>query len=427
MLLFANTIELKAQNGNGNGNGNNGNGTNWLPNNGNVGVGTLQPAYKLDVVGNSKFSDDALFIKNVKIDKDLSAGTIYTQRIRSIIPGDSLIHFGDSSVVIDHINNRIYSSIYSYTNGIQFSKGFSVGAFNDVSAHSSFAMGNYLQTKKGTAGNIIIGSGIVESQGDKYTGNLTTINYPFVNDISNSLMVGFNSILPTFYVGPNETAKADGVGKVGIATKNPQASLDVNGNVRIQSLAGSSQRTVMVDQNGYLSAVTNTSTNTSWLETGNTNATSKFIGTNDWSPLVFKTNNQEKMRITEDGKIKVNTVLTVNDYVSIGTHNVNTAYKLGVCGVIGAKEVVVETGTWCDFVFDEDYILPSFEKRIEQVLEQKHLPNMPTAQQVEASGAEVGTTLKALLQNLEEAYLYMNELNKKIEALEKQNKELNKK
>lgn len=48
--------------------------------------------------------------------------------------------------------------------------------------------------------------------------------------------------------------------------------------------------------------------NDQWSTTGNTGATnSNFLGTKDYAPLVFKTNDTERMRITADGWIGIGT------------------------------------------------------------------------------------------------------------------------
>ncbi len=60
-----------AQNANSNSNANN---TNWLPNNGNVGIGTLNPAYKFHVAGNSAFFDVAKFNKGIEVAEDVLIG-----------------------------------------------------------------------------------------------------------------------------------------------------------------------------------------------------------------------------------------------------------------------------------------------------------------------------------------------------------------
>ncbi|PKP50895.1 MAG: hypothetical protein CVT95_02145 [Bacteroidetes bacterium HGW-Bacteroidetes-12] len=48
----------------------------------------------------------------------------------------------------------------------------------------------------------------------------------------------------------------------------------------------------------------------------------------------------------------------------------------------------------------------------------KHLPNMPTAEQVEKEGADLGEINRVLVEKVEELTLYIIELNKRMELLE---------
>lgn len=56
----------------------------------------------------------------------------------------------------------------------------------------------------------------------------------------------------------------------------------------------------------------------------------------------------------------------------------------------------------------------------------KHLPNMPTAQQVETEGADLGEINRVLVEKVEELTLYIIALNKRMEQLETENKQLKK-
>ena len=67
--------------------------------------------------------------------------------------------------------------------------------------------------------------------------------------------------------------------------------------------------------------------------------------------------------------------------VGIGITNPGT-YKLAVKGKIRAEEIKVETG-WADYVFKEDYNLPSLEEVAQHIKEKGHLPNIPSAKEVD--------------------------------------------
>jgi hypothetical protein len=103
--------------------------------------------------------------------------------------------------------------------------------------------------------------------------------------------------------------------------------------------------------------------------------------------------------------------------LGIGTSNVG-AYKLAVNGSVRSKEVVVESG-WADFVFDEKYKLPKLNDLEKFIKTNKHLPNIPSAEEIQTNGLKVGDVQTKMMQKIEELTLYIIEQNKKIELLEK--------
>lgn len=104
-----------------------------------------------------------------------------------------------------------------------------------------------------------------------------------------------------------------------------------------------------------------------------------------------------------------------NGNVGIGTNNPGS-WKLAVNGNIRAKEIKVETG-WADFVFYDDYQLPTLEE-VEQHIEEKgHLKDIPSAEEVESNGVSLGEISSKLLQKIEELTLYTIQQQKLIEEL----------
>lgn len=81
--------------------------------------------------------------------------------------------------------------------------------------------------------------------------------------------------------------------------------------------------------------------------------------------------------------------------------------------------VVTETG-WSDFVFDDDYNLPSLNEVENFINENNHLPDIPSAEDVEENGVSVGEMQAKLLQKIEELMLYVIEQQKEIEMLKSQ-------
>lgn len=102
--------------------------------------------------------------------------------------------------------------------------------------------------------------------------------------------------------------------------------------------------------------------------------------------------------------------------VGIGTKSPGT-WKLAVNGNIRAKEIKVETG-WSDFVFYDDYELPTLKEVEEHINTYGHLKDIPSAAEVEKNGIKLGEINSRLLQKIEELTLYTIEQEKKIEQLE---------
>lgn len=108
--------------------------------------------------------------------------------------------------------------------------------------------------------------------------------------------------------------------------------------------------------------------------------------------------------------------------VGIGTQN--PAYKLDVLGTIRAKEVLVNLDGGADFVFEKGYKLLSIEHVASYVLENKHLPDIPSANEMTKNGVSMGEMQVKLLQKVEEQTLYIIGLNNELQVLKKQIKEL---
>lgn len=110
--------------------------------------------------------------------------------------------------------------------------------------------------------------------------------------------------------------------------------------------------------------------------------------------------------------------------VGIGTNNPGTN-KLAVEGTIGARRVKVTQTAWADFVFHPDYNLPALSEVEKFVKTNRHLPDIPSAAEVEKEGLDLGEMNKKLLQKVEELTLYLIDIKKEINQLKEQNELLN--
>ncbi|CAM1357637.1 hypothetical protein [Tenacibaculum halocynthiae] len=124
-------------------------------------------------------------------------------------------------------------------------------------------------------------------------------------------------------------------------------------------------------------------------------------------------------------------VIQSNGNVGIGTTNPGS-WRLAVNGQIRAKEIKVETG-WSDFVFYDNYKLPTLQEVENHIKEKGHLKDIPSAKEVEENGIFLGEMDSKLLQKIEELTLYTIEQEKKLKSqedkinvLEKQNSKIDK-
>ena len=106
--------------------------------------------------------------------------------------------------------------------------------------------------------------------------------------------------------------------------------------------------------------------------------------------------------------------------VGIGTSNVGSQFRFVVEGSIGVREAVVMLGQWPDYVFEKDYKLKSLTEVEAFIKEHKHLPSIPTAEEVVANGAGLGEMVKLQMQKIEELTLYLIQQQKEIDALKAQ-------
>jgi hypothetical protein len=214
-------------------------------------------------------------------------------------------------------------------------------------------------------------------------------------------------------------------GNIGIGTTNPIASLEI------------------WDQNAQLilqSTGTKIGTFTQYTPSINlkTNNKSFFIGTEFFGAT------DEIFRIRDLGNSNGGGITFLKDKVYIGATNGRTYdfatadvglgktwienlaiggkfasdSKLSVAGKATFIEVEVRAySTWPDYVFAKNYNLTPLDSVANYIEQHSHLPNVPSAQDVEQNGINLGQMDAVLLQKIEELTLYNIQMYKQMEAM----------
>lgn len=210
-------------------------------------------------------------------------------------------------------------------------------------------------------------------------------------------------------------------GNVGIGSSAPAEKLQLNGKAIINEMGLGTTNT----------PVLRVGTPRSNSGTSNMLFLAGFNSTNYWKFLSrLEADGVETMTVRH-GSINLTTnsgnIMTYRDDGKVGVGVVTSYagnYKFYVDeGILTERVKIASMGSaeWADYVFDETYKLSSLEEIEEYVKTNKHLPNVPSADDIEKNGYELQKMDAKLLEKIEELYLLTIELNKDKIELERQN------
>ena len=389
-----------------------------------VGIGVSNPTYKLEIAGRLRINGNATVDSNLTVSNLIANIKLSGSKLEisdsTILNGVTL--FG-SKIAVDGANSRISST----TGVINFN-------------NTNFSSIGSLSSTTGMFNSMSV-SGITEVN-RIYADSLRANAFSSKNLYSDSVMY-IQSDNPNNYTR-NTIINNNNSGKVGIGVSNPTEKLEIVGNVKvsntvkigsalqidslagngykIDSLSNKSYKLVFADENGNLSAPYNPWASDNppgygfvcgegaypWKLGGNeiTDNYTDYIGTcNNW-PFRIVTGGIERMRITKTGKVLIGKTSSQS----------NSDYILDVAGKIRADKVIVNT-TGADFVFDETYPLMSLSELEKNINENKHLPEIPSAAEMQQNGMSLGETNTLLLKKIEELTLYIIDIQKQNNKL----------
>lgn len=76
-------------------------------------------------------------------------------------------------------------------------------------------------------------------------------------------------------------------------------------------------------------------------------------------------------------------------------------------GLLRAREIKVDLDAWPDYVFKKDYPLMPLNEVKAFIVANGHLPNVPTAKEIETDGVNLGEAAKTSMEKIEELTLYL--------------------
>jgi len=248
------------------------------------------------------------------------------------------------------------------------------------------------------------------SNGNILFQNGTNQNLILAEMSANNWAIGYGltaGSVPTPVISWSTTNNVAFAGSVGIGTTSPSFSLDVQGfgsRLKNTSNAFNTYTSFRVQGQDYANGLEidffgNNNVSSDPIYTyGGGPGSAALINVNA-KPLVLGTNNQGKMIIDGAGN------------VGIGTTSPDA--KLAVSGQVHAQEVKVSVAVpGPDYVFEKDYPLTSLEEIKNYIDQNKHLPEVPSAKEMEKNGIQLGEMNMLLLKKIEELTLYVIELKK---------------
>lgn len=198
-------------------------------------------------------------------------------------------------------------------------------------------------------------------------------------------------------------------GDVGIGTNSPLTPLEINGAVKTNHNGDefvNYDGVVGIHSNGY--AYQQGALN-GFVFASNKNREEQIVlrsGSSSTPHLIdFYTNATHSMRI--------------DSYGNVGIGTLSPQAKLAVNGDVFAKKMKVTQSGWPDYVFHSDYKLLPITELEKFIQENNHLPDVPSADEVEKHGLDIGENQAILLKKIEELTLYIIDFNKKAEEQHK--------
>jgi hypothetical protein len=99
--------------------------------------------------------------------------------------------------------------------------------------------------------------------------------------------------------------------------------------------------------------------------------------------------------------------------------NIANLFEINGDGTVFVKALIVQQSGWPDYVFSKDYNLKPLLEVDKYIQENKHLPDVPSEDEVKKNGLSIGDMQSKQMKKIEELTLYIIDLQKQIDQLKK--------
>ena len=374
---------------------------------------------------------------NYAIGRNSFAGGLnsYASGAQSFVFGTTDTVTGANAVAFGWKNQAsgLYSFAQGYQNRAMMNGSVAMGIMNQTYGWAGVALG-YSNESHGTA-TVSLGSYTYTTRDYGITiGSGINPDYPLRNS-DYSILMGVNAMLPTLTIteSPNDGKDYfDKTGRVAIGATNPQSKLHIFSDL---------------DENAGIILETNDKTNDSafvwfqdanrYISVGTDNKMRINAGSNNLhllanhcclnSETTYFTNDEDRdFRIVSPQKMGLHSGnITLTGKVGVNIENTTASYALAVDGgLITTKVYIQDVDDWPDYVFDDTYRLMPLHELRNYIGANRHLPEMPSEDEVAREGYDLNGMQQALVKKIEELTLYTLKQQEEIEALRKMVEEL---